>query len=149
MARYLVIEFLDNDQADAFLKKIDEQTKAGKKYRVVGLFSPPRIFSCKCPITSGTGSALYKNPKPERGEKFGWWLCGTCHKPRPGGHQLNNLLSLGELFGRAPRLKKLKTYEDQIDGRNYEFRVSSLSIFEVPLHNIARKKKRLLGGSKV
>lgn len=149
MARYLVIEFLDNEQADAFVQKIDEQTKAGKRYRVVGMFSPPRIFGCQCPISSGTGSAFYRNEKAERGDKFGWWLCGTCKKPRPGGHQLNNLLPIGSLFGKKPRLKKLKAYEDQVDGRNYEWRVANLSIFEVPLHNIERKKKRLIGGSKV
>lgn len=149
MARYLVLEFIDNDQAEAFLQKIDEQTKAGRGYRVVGMFSPPKLFACQCPISSGTGNALYRSPKAERGARFGWWVCGKCGKPRPGGHQLNNLLPLSQLMGRAPRLKKLKLYEDQVDGRNYEWRVSSLSICEVPLHNIERKKKRLIGGSKV
>jgi hypothetical protein len=144
MARYIVLEFLDNDQAENFIEKIDAQTKAGKKFRVVGLFSPPRLFACQCPITSGTGSALYRPPKAERGGKFGWWLCGRCNKPRPGGHQLNNLLQLGQLFGKAARMKKLTKYEDQVDGRNYEWQIKGLSIAEVPLHNINRKKKRTI-----
>lgn len=146
MARYIVLEFIDNDQAESFIQKIDAQTKAGKKFRVVGLFSPPRLFACKCPISSGTGNALYRREKSERGGKFGWWLCGTCNKPRPGGHQLNNLLQLSQLMGKKARLKKLVRYDDQVDGRNYEWQVKGLSIAEVPLHNIDRKKKRLIRG---
>lgn len=86
MARYLVIEFDDDAQADALRAQIDTATAKGKKFRVVGLFGRPKTF-CSCYIdkTNMTNSRV-------RGAKFGWWVCTTCRRARLGDHQANNLI---------------------------------------------------------
>lgn len=138
MTRLIVLEFRNDAEAEAFTERIDEATKKGKRYRIVGIFAPPRIFACKC----GTVDAKYRRAKAERGAKFGWWICGECGKPRaPGGHTLENLVPMRELYGRGPT-GMTPLPEDKTNGYHYEWRISSLGIFEVPLDNIKRKKKR-------
>lgn len=95
MARYMVIEFDDDNQADALRAKIDIATKSGKGFRVVGLFARPRN-TCKC----------YKEMKDYkvwgkeivRGAKFGWWVCGDCRKALTRDHQLNNLMGKDDII---------------------------------------------------
>ena len=137
MARYLVIEFTDNKEAEAFKEKVDKLTQERRTLRVVGMFALPRIYACQCNLTS---PGKYKHPKPERGERFGWWVCGTCNKPRPGGHQLINLLTPGNLFGKKAR----KHITEPKNPRDFEWQIKGLSIAEVPLQNIGRKKKRFI-----
>jgi ribosomal protein L37AE/L43A len=67
MARYLVIEFDNNDEADNFA----EMTADGASMRVVAMYMKPTQF-CECP-----------NPeeKSVRGKKYGLWVCRMCNKP--------------------------------------------------------------------
>lgn len=83
MARYLLIEFDDNDSADRMRAQIDNAEANGKHFRVVGLFSKPSAL-CSCPT---------RNDQSVRGVKFGWWLCPDCRRPKSGSPQtLSNML---------------------------------------------------------
>lgn len=88
MARYLLVEFDNDDQADTLRAQIDSAAKKGKPYRVLGMFQKPRRF-CACPPDKDRQN--WK--RLVRGSKYGWWVCGTCKRARLGIHQLNNLLS--------------------------------------------------------
>ena len=137
MARYLVLEIANNEEAEALVSDFNKATRSGStKNRVVGLFAPPRIFACRC----GAVDAKYRKTKAERGAKYGWWLCGDCNKPRAGGHNLNNLIPMAEVIGKGPT--GMGPYrEDLTNGFHYEWKISQLMIHEVPLDNIGRKKK--------
>lgn len=138
MSRYLVIEFADNDEADAFKNKVDELTQKGKRLRVAGMFAIPRIMACQC-----VRGAAYNLAKPRRGAKFGWWICGECGKPRPGHHDLVNLLEPKALFGRVSQFTKgVLPPEERGIPSNYEWQIKLLTIAELPINNVGRKKKR-------
>ena len=140
MPRYLVIEFADNGEADIFREKVDKLTSEGKRFRVAGMFAVPHLMRCQCARVS---VGVYKIPKPRRGMKFGWWLCGNCGKPRAGGHDLVNLLNPKELFGRTSRFTKgVLPVEERSIPDNYEWQIKGLTIAELPINNIGRKKKR-------
>lgn len=83
MARYLLIEFDDNDSADRMRAQINAAEANGKRFRVIGMFSKPgRLCDCSTRTTSSV-----------RGAKFGWWLCPNCRRPKAGGPQtLKNML---------------------------------------------------------
>lgn len=83
MARYLLIEFDDNDSADRMRAQIDSAEGNGKRFRVVGMFSRATKL-CECATRSETSV---------RGSKYGWWLCPECRKPKKGsGQTLWNML---------------------------------------------------------
>lgn len=115
MARYLVLEFEDNESALKLKQKIDDARAGGAMYRVVGLFIKPRRL-CTCPRPQGT---RYKLPMHERGLKFGWWVCPDCNRPRMGSHQLVNQLKGDDLY-------------EGFDEGDYEFCTDGLSIG--PIH---------------
>jgi len=83
MARYVLLEFQDDNTAEKFMDKI---ALAKGKFRVVGLFVKPRRW-CVCTPASG-----YHKNQIVRGVKYGWWVCIVCKRPRKGGHQLTNIL---------------------------------------------------------
>lgn len=92
MARYVMLSFDHNDEAEAFIKAV--QRKDGVIYSkplegaefqymplpenvfVRGVWAKPTSF---CPGLSCTGNKGFT-----RGQKFGWWVCATCKKPRKG-----------------------------------------------------------------
>lgn len=83
MPRYLLVEFDSNDAADRMRAQIDAAEAKGKGFRVIGMFSKTAKL-CDCEVRQ-KGSI--------RGSKLGWWLCPTCHKPKPGSPQtLSNML---------------------------------------------------------
>jgi len=131
MARYVVIEFARNADAEAFIDEINRDTEIGLLRRVAGVFVKPTKY-CQCPdwqrINYGD-----KNEKHgvERGAKFGWWVCTYCNRPRRGGHQLENQLKASELY---PELLSTKDTE-------YEFTVSQLGVGGIHTDNIDRPKK--------
>lgn len=87
--RFLLIEFDDATQADKLKSQIDEATRRGRGYRVVGLFARPGNDYCLCGTwTTGRN----RNTSLKRGEKFGWWVCTTCKKPAPMMVGLKNLV---------------------------------------------------------
>jgi hypothetical protein len=135
MARYVVIEFINNPDAEAFVEQLnnwnDHRRKVGDPFlsRVVGIFVKPGR-TCQCP---DAGRANYgdKNWKPASvvfGARFGWWVCTRCKKPRKAGHQLINQLKLSE------------TYQG-VEFDEYEFGVTDLSVSGFHRDQINRLKK--------
>lgn len=134
MARYIVLEIGSNAEADKLIQQFAKLTKKGAKLRVVGLFAKPGR-TCHC------GNSQYANYREdaakhgfsggvERGEKFGWWVCTRCNKPRKAGHFLVNLL------------KPSETYEEQerVDPE-WEFTVDGLGVGSIHKKQIDRPKK--------
>jgi hypothetical protein len=88
MPRYVLIEFDDNAQADAFVAKTLLKEEKGAKYRVIGLFAKPRNF-CQCPPSSQRQVAS----ETARGVKYGWMVHRNCGRPRrEASHSPRNLL---------------------------------------------------------
>jgi ribosomal protein L37AE/L43A len=73
VARYVVVEFDDNDEADSFVNTLGvfNPSDDGSSMRVIASYMKPTQF-CEC-------------PKPEeksvRGKKYGLWVCRMCNKP--------------------------------------------------------------------
>lgn len=87
--RYLLIEFDDAAQADTLRAQIDNATRKGKKFRVVGMFSRPGPKFCRCGTwTTERG----KIATTKRGAKFGWMVCTVCKLPAPVMSHLRNLV---------------------------------------------------------
>jgi hypothetical protein len=83
MPRYLLIELDNNDSADRMRAQIDAAEANGRGMRVIAMFSKTAKL-CVCEVRS---------TKSVRGSKLGWWLCPSCHKPKPGSPQtLTNML---------------------------------------------------------
>lgn len=83
MARYLLVEFDDNDSADRMRAQINNAESAGKNFRVIGMFSKPGAL-CDCSTRSD---------RSVRGKRFGWRLCEACRRPKNGSPQtLSNML---------------------------------------------------------
>ena len=130
MARLVVLEFADNDNADLFVKSINWESDVTGKANpvvidsrqypddsvgnvdatVVGLFALPVNF-CEGSLTTGC--------LPHRGklgwywvlgQKFGWWVCRVCKKPaRPKSHE--NLIR--NVVGEAVNLLTDSSLEEQ------------------------------------
>lgn len=131
MARYVVIEFAKNADADDFIERIHQQTQEGILMRIAGVFVKPSKY-CQCP----DWERINYGDKNEKhgvgyGSKFGWWVCTYCNRPRRAGHQLINQVKLSELY---PELMTSKDAE-------YEFAVTNLSITGIHTQNIDRPKK--------
>lgn len=134
MARYVVIEVSDNQVAENLVETINKQTKQGSPFRVVGLFVKP-IRTCQC---SNARYANYREDKAkhgwsggvERGEKFGWWICTKCKRPRKAGHTLVNQITASDTY-----------VEKNAEDPDWEFTVSSLGVGSIYKANIHRPKK--------
>lgn len=134
MARYVVVEFAENEDAEDFIRQLNEECSLRRKERlahikrVVGVFVPPRKL-CECPDWQSTNYGD-KNAKHgvERGAKFGWWVCTRCNRPRRAGHQLNNQILASETF-------------EGKDDKGYEMTVTGLSVTGIAKVNIDRPKK--------
>ena len=89
-ARYLLVEFDDAESADKLRQQLDDRTRAGRPFRVVGLFAKP-TRTCECDpetaVTNRTGESRLR-----RGRKLGWWVCSVCKRPDPQLTGLRNLL---------------------------------------------------------
>jgi len=119
MARYLLIEFENDAQADALRAQIDTATEKGKPFRVVGLFGRPSKW-CTCPKPTG-----YIKDELVQGSKYGWWVHTVCKKARMGTHQCHNMLPIREVKGLPPE--------------GMTFLINGLSIAEIPVQNIGVK----------
>lgn len=117
MARYVLLRIEDNDEAEAFVKGVEQQdvffmhsntgtsttveTNSGTgSYgylvaKVLGLFGAPTQF-CECGDKSEVSA---------RSKKYGWWVHRKCAKPKPGNMQHpHNLLGRNELGKHKPEL---------------------------------------------
>lgn len=134
MARYVVIEFTDNVDAEAFIQQFDSDNEARRSARepflrrIVGVFIKPGK-TCQC---WDAGHINYGDKNKDagiaRGEKFGWWVCTRCNRPRAAGHQLVNQLLLSEC------------YEGTVFN-NYEFGVQGLYVSGIHTDQVDRPKR--------
>jgi hypothetical protein len=101
VAKYLVLEFEDDKDADGLVEGLNavgyilsasENSSMWKSYPIIaGVFKKPTMF-CECPPSN--------NPKSVRGAKWGWWLHKDCGKPRKGNtHHPRNLIIPKEARG--------------------------------------------------
>lgn len=90
MARYVLIEFDDDAQANRLVEKLVEDEAAGRGRRAVGLFFKPTRF-CECELElSRINQRPIKNMV--RGKKFGVMVHRDCRRPMPGYQHPDNLL---------------------------------------------------------
>jgi hypothetical protein len=134
VARYIVVEVEDNANAQIVIDEWNvmckEAIKQGDLMRIVGIFvRPGQVCICQDRQTVN-----YRDPTKDknaagvtRGEKFGWWVCSRCGKPRQAGHQLVNQLLPSEIY--------------EISKEDSEFTVDGLSITTIFKKNIPRPKK--------
>lgn len=107
MSKYVVIECEDDDTADALIERIKGKTSM----RIAGVYQRPNTW-CRCPFQiAGENRPVF------RGKKYGWWICGWCHKPRPGTHNLENRSN-------APDIG--------FNSRRYYYGLEHLAIYEMP-----------------
>lgn len=135
MARYVVVEFNDNQDAERFIQTLNENNADERKNRrpfsrrVVGVFiKPGKTCGCTDAHRSNYGDKNFGFANIARGEKFGWWVCTRCNRPRKAGHQLVNQVKLSGLYEGV-------VYED------YEFGVTDLAVSGFHVNQIDRPKK--------
>lgn len=92
MAKYVLLAFDDDKEADLFVEsngKLNETVEA-YPYQVHAVFKKPTKF-CECTKEQRRGKVGVT------GAKFGWFVCGNCHKPAKGGGQtIPNLLEMDQ-----------------------------------------------------
>lgn len=135
MARYVVIEFPDNEDAEEFIRRTNDLNEDARKEklsfrrRIVGVFvKPGKTCECLDRNKANYGDKNWPHATIARGEKFGWWVCSRCNRPRAAGHQLVNQLLMSE------------TYEGTVFN-DFEFGVTSLDVSGIHTNNIKRSKK--------
>src|SRR6478609_2303574 len=122
MARYVVVEFPDNAEAESFVRQVMEQNRFARQdrlpflSRIVGVFvKPGKTCECGDRNKANYGDKNWHHATIARGEKFGWWVCSRCNRPRAAGHQLVNQIVASE------------TYEGT-SFNDFEFCVTSLDV---------------------
>ena len=88
MGYLLLVEFDNEDQAQVMIKRFHKATKAGKPFRMLGIFKTPKPEEmCTCLITSET----QRKNEVARGQKYGWYIHKPCGKARGPINPLNIL----------------------------------------------------------
>jgi ribosomal protein L37AE/L43A len=94
MARFVVVEIPDNEEADAFVEaiqngyvlfskphpKLEDEVSVNKpssEWKVTQVYAVPTMF-CEC---------LDKKEWSAKSVKYGWWVCAKCSKPKAGALQ--------------------------------------------------------------
>lgn len=97
MAKYVLLQFDDDAEADRFLEGVEEGdvgigdgiTIALLKFAVRGIWRKPTKF-CECKTDMRRGGF-------RRGQKYGWWVHAKCGKPsRSWGRGDHWFLALGK-----------------------------------------------------
>jgi hypothetical protein len=79
MARYVVLSFEDNEDAETFIQHCDGQSSIIVTGKVEALIAKPTMF---CPNSAAGGCPTGKRTHSfTRGLKWGWWVCAVCKKP--------------------------------------------------------------------
>jgi hypothetical protein len=76
MARYVLLEFDDDNDAEAFAEMVKHGAPEATM-RAVGMYKKPTMF-CECP-NPGDKSVL--------GKKYNWWVHKDCGRPKAGHWQ--------------------------------------------------------------
>jgi len=102
MAKYLLIQFDRNEDADAFAQSL--MNAPDTTLHLMAVYQKPTQF-CECEEP---------DDKSVRGQKYGFWVCTKCKKPRAGLWQSpTNQLRPDEHIGR--RRMQLSIVEPQPD----------------------------------
>ena len=92
MARYVVLSFEDNEEADMFVastiaflpaSNASDDPEIARTVEVVGLYAQPTQF-CDLPHTKAEWKEYESKHAKQawtRGAKYGWIICVICHKP--------------------------------------------------------------------
>lgn len=135
MARYVVVEFPDNKEADWFVEQVNQECAKRRKEgnpllsRIAGVFvKPGRTCVCSDRASANYGDKQNFNADIQRGAKFGWWVCSRCNRPRAAGHQLVNQVSMSDLH-------------EGVIYADYEFCVTGLDVTGIHTSQIDRPKK--------
>jgi hypothetical protein len=112
MAKFLLLEFADDAEADAFTRLAKEGGNAWADYSDPGAFEIKAEFKkptqfCQCTPKEKQGTTGV------RGAKYGWYVCGRCKKPVEKGNQvIFNLLEGGrKTWQREIMLQVLTRYK--------------------------------------
>lgn len=82
MAKYVLVEFEDDEKADNFVYLLDMGfLPTSGDGRVRGVYKKPTLF-CECPEETRD-----KSGRSLRGSKYGWWVKSCCGRPLKGGAQ--------------------------------------------------------------
>jgi len=93
MAKYVLIAFDNNDEAEAFIGTIVTAGQA-PSIEILGVYQKPTLF-CECAPEAGD------EDRSVRGAKYGLWVHKPCGKPHKGSWQSPmNLLRTDEHTGR-------------------------------------------------
>ena len=84
MGRYVLLEFDDNEKADLYVESLQARIADYPlaEPRPVAMFTKPAKL-CEC---------AEREEKSFRGQKFGWWCCPKCRRPKSrSGQNLNTI----------------------------------------------------------
>jgi hypothetical protein len=95
-SRYVLLEFDDHTSAEKLMGQINDATRKGRPYRVVGYFAKPTQF-CQCGIENWTTSSR-KQSTTKRGRRYGWWVCTVCKRPTASESGLANLIAPSDII---------------------------------------------------
>lgn len=87
MGKWLLVEFDNDESADALCAQINAATAKGKAFRVLGIFNKPPKKRCEC----GHGVESRRRPV-KRHRKTGFWYCTNCKRVMPGAQSPRNEL---------------------------------------------------------
>lgn len=105
MGRYLLIEFDDKEAAVKLMKQINEATRKGKSFRVVGYYASPDGPYCQCLVDHWTHERGKPYSPSKIIRKYGWVKCLQCNLYRDGPFRLANLLGVEKLI--SSRIRSL------------------------------------------
>lgn len=127
--RYILIEFDDKDTAAKLKKQLDQATRKGKNFRVVGYFAAPEGPYCDCDPDFWTFQKGRQYAPSKHVYKSGWTKCLICNKYRDT-RQYNNLLTVEKLRGIAKRVVTHWKTKQPVDVVS---RVMSISFINLPM----------------
>lgn len=87
MARYVLVSFEKDDEAETFTKWIRKDADGPQvvpsfwNAQLEGVFQQPTKF-CECTPEERRGTV------GARGAKYGWFVCGKCKRPPKNGNQM-------------------------------------------------------------
>src|SRR5690606_494148 len=75
---------------DRFIEKVDSATRAGKLYRIIGIFQKPPRKRCTC-AGEKSWTERQRSNTVKRHKKLGFWYCSECKRVRGGAQSPKNL----------------------------------------------------------
>lgn len=136
--RFLLIEFDSEETANSLRAKIEDASRRGKGYRVVGLFARPGPNFCRCgedlPYSVHEYERGRKYIQSKVGQRLGWRVCLECRKPLPVMSFLRNLIKPDEIINPT-------THEGKYKGRKYNLMFHFIGI-GAPTRAVSKASKK-------